>query len=103
MAQFTSVPLCLFFSHVCMLKNSLTVCLTLCFQQEASLHQEFHPHEPVCVLHPEGYLCVHQRRSALRRGGQRPLFCAHRMFPISSLCPLKWCINIAVINVERSC
>ncbi len=38
--------------------NAVILPLNIC-QQEASLHQELHPHESVCVLHAESHLCVH--------------------------------------------
>lgn len=41
--------------------------------QEAALHAQLHPHEPVCVVHLEGNLGVHQRQRAVRAGGQRAL------------------------------
>lgn len=51
----------------------IITCNYIISAQEAALHEELHPHEPVCVLHLEGYLGVHQRRCTVRQGGQRAL------------------------------
>lgn len=45
--------------------------------QEASLHKELHSHEPVCVLHAESHLSLHQGWSVVRPGRQRPLLHTH--------------------------
>lgn len=49
----------------------------MCPTQEAALHQKLHPHEPICVLHAESHFCFHQRRRAVRTGGQRALLHTH--------------------------
>lgn len=38
--------------------------LTRLCSQQAALHEELHPHEPLRLLHPEGRVCVGHRRSA---------------------------------------
>lgn len=34
--------------------------------QEAALHPELHPHQPVCGVHPQGHGRLHQGRGAVR-------------------------------------
>lgn len=49
--------------------------------QEAALHPQLHPHEPVRVLHAEGHLGLHQGLDPVRGAGQQPLLHLHRECP----------------------
>lgn len=50
--------------------NSVALCTV---QQEVSLHQELHPHQPLLLLHPESQCSLHQRRCFVFRWGPGPL------------------------------
>lgn len=85
------------------------MCVCVCVQ-EAPLHEELHPSEPVCVLHAASRGCADQRHAALLRGPDHRLQHAalsgdftHRKKHSKVQFPIQWgCFYEATIVIPES-